>query len=36
MKNKGPMQVTVANDNAVGQDVRDRRLALIATGGLAT
>lgn len=35
MTSKGPLQVTVANDKAVSQDVKDRRLALIATGGLA-
>ncbi|MBB1636076.1 glycoside hydrolase family 19 protein [Cupriavidus sp. UME77] len=36
MNSKGPMQVTLANDKAVDQDLRDRRLAMIATGGLAS
>jgi predicted chitinase len=35
MNSAGPMEVRVANDQAVGQDLKDRRLAAIATGGIA-
>ncbi|ABO60615.1 transglycosylase SLT domain-containing protein (plasmid) [Burkholderia vietnamiensis] len=35
MNSAGPMEVHVSNDQPVGQDLRDRRLSMIATGGIA-
>lgn len=35
LNSKGPMIVTVANDQMAGQDLKMRRLAHIATGGMA-
>ncbi|WP_186083666.1 transglycosylase SLT domain-containing protein [Burkholderia gladioli] len=35
LNSSGPMSVRVTNDQPVGQDVKDRRLAQIATGGVA-
>ncbi len=35
MNSAGPMEVRVTNDEPVGQDLRNRRLAQIATGGIA-
>ncbi|MEM5427212.1 glycoside hydrolase family 19 protein [Cupriavidus oxalaticus] len=34
MNRKAPMQVTIADNRPVSRDLRDRRLAMIATGGL--
>lgn len=35
LSSKAPLEVTVRNDKLAGQDVKDRRLAHIATGGMA-
>ncbi len=34
INSKAPMEVRVTNDQPASQDLRDRRLAMIATGGL--
>ncbi|CAG9163866.1 transglycosylase SLT domain-containing protein [Cupriavidus pinatubonensis] len=34
INSKAPMEVTVTNDQPANQDIRDRRLAMVATGGV--
>jgi hypothetical protein len=36
LNSDGPLEVRVAKETAVGQDLADRRLAQIATGGIST